>query len=505
MNTVSIRSVRQVSPLFLAAAIVVLSFLQARAEVTVRARVVEIEPEARVRIFWTWGGQGLGGTPFGGEWTEVPLDTAKPLMPSTGMTSSDALDALLMPDDKSAGDVLIENGKASDYHWLAKGVWSPELPIGNLYYRTVYARGCAPGDAGKAVAIKHAVFEFEVLQDGESVAKFTEESPSGAVCTVVLPGRMVKDGKVMPGFLEHACGLYELSRWRMEWMESLPWAGKKLPRRYEIISNLSGYGTDHGYGVRTSSLKVMSHEARTMRQMGINGVRHNPRFLMDAELRERCPAIKDLTYFTMSRTGGYPFPGAPRADSTGKRPPLPWGEGVGCPWHPAHSNRVEQARKEVEPKIAEYQGTPFVSSWELTVDEIGSAFDGTAEGKAHQGTCQHCTAKFREYLKDKGLIPRDFDVADWEPIRSTFGYFEKSYEQRMKEEAEGRERDRPKLMVPGEMPGVSEAQTAGLLGVEGAYPAEKANAGMSRDETVVDLSDADVEAGGSAEAAKALA
>lgn len=60
-------------------------------------------------------------------------------------------------------------------------------------------------------------------------------------------------------------------------------------------------------------------------------------------------------------------------------------------------------------------------------------------------------------------------------------------------------------MVPSEMPGVSEAQTAGLLGVEGAYPAEKANAGMSRDETVVDLSDADVEAGGSAEAAKALA
>ena len=479
------------------------------AEVTLRARVIEIEPEAYVRIHWVWGGQGLGGDPYGGEFTSVALKDAKSgVKPTSSVSGTDALDQLLVGEEPiGVAEYMVEKGKASDFHWLGKGIWSPELPVtdfkgGRL---TVSADGCAPGDIKKRVQIKRAIFEFEVLEDGKSVKTFTEASPWDAVCTINMPHKLLKDGKVTPAFLEEARGLSQLINWRKEYMENLPWAQDDLPEHYEIITDCGGYSEKRGFGVRTSSREIMYDEFKIMRQMGINGLRNRPSFFMDYVTENR-PEVQGFGKLTEGGAGGYPFVSAPRDRSTGRLGALPWAEGVGCPWHPVHSNRVETAKKRVAETIERNRNMPFQSTWDLTVDEIGSAFDGAAEGKAHQGTCPHCTAKFREFLKNKGLTPKDFDAKSWDSIRSTYGYFEKSHEQKMKEEAEARERDRPKPMAPGDIQSVSGKEADSLLGVAAADKGSiAARPAMTRDDTVVDLSDEEAAGKAGSDVALALA
>jgi hypothetical protein len=51
------------------------------------------------------------------------------------------------------------------------------------------------------------------------------------------------------------------------------------------------------------------------------------------------------------------------------------------------------------------------------VDEIGSVFDGSPEGKGHQSVCPRCIEGFREWLKAMGLKPSDFGAKDWSEVR----------------------------------------------------------------------------------------
>ena len=140
-------------------------------EVTVRARVTKVEPQARVRILWTWGGRGqTAGDPVNGEFTEVPLskmESPKPIVGDPFSLGTDDIDALL--GGSGANDeYLVEKGKSSDYHWLLPGVWSPAVPLSSfrnngLKYLTVGARGCSLADHRKTVNLKSVVFEFEIL------------------------------------------------------------------------------------------------------------------------------------------------------------------------------------------------------------------------------------------------------------------------------------------------------------------------------------------------------
>lgn len=136
-------------------------------QVTVRARVVELEPEARVRIHWSWGGMGLGGDPVGGEWT-----ISRPAAPQAPATTGDNL--LDMGDDEEEllghlkkpeadPDELIEHGGVYDYHWLKKGLWSAPMPFANfkapnLTFVTVFAECCATNSFKQSVQPKKAVF-----------------------------------------------------------------------------------------------------------------------------------------------------------------------------------------------------------------------------------------------------------------------------------------------------------------------------------------------------------
>jgi hypothetical protein len=472
-----------------------------------------MDPEAYVRLFWTWGGQGLGGDPVGGEWTAVkpsqpnkPAATARNELDLDGKKEADPLlDILKKPEGPQ--DVMVQEGSTYDYHWLRKGVWSPELPLsafqsGGLYFLTVYATGCKPGNTGVQFGLKRATFEFEIREDGKSLKTFTEESPTGAVGTIIVPIKYLDKGKAGPAFLEQARGLSALIAWRLSFLKALPWAGDALPSLYEIETDCGGYGTAHGYGVRTSSQAVLFDEFQILRQMGVNGLRNNPSFFLDL-VKARRPEVMGLTRMHEGRVGGYPFEPAPVDHTSGKLRPLPWSEGAGCPWHPVWSNRAANAEAALERELSAGRELPFTTWWCLTVDEIGSAFDATGEGKDHQGVCPHCTEKFRAYLKSHGLTPKDFDAADWTPIHSTYGYFSKPYTQRMKEEAEARAKAAPKIDDNAmDWKANAKADAAELVDAPAPKPAPKA---ATVDDAVVDLSDEQVRKGDAKSLEKALA
>ena len=54
----------------------------------------------------------------------------------------------------------------------------------------------------------------------------------------------------------------------------------------------------------------------------------------------------------------------------------------------------------------------------LTVDEIGSVFNSSAEGKPHMSSCPDCQAAFRKWLEGMGMQPADFDCGSWSEVRN---------------------------------------------------------------------------------------
>jgi hypothetical protein len=86
---------------------------------------------------------------------------------------------------------------------------------------------------------------------------------------------------------------------------------------------------------------------------------------------------------------------------------------AGCPWAAGVPQRTKIA---VEETVRRLSSEPGEEVWALTVDEIGSVFDGTPEGKRHVAECPHCAEAFRDYLRRQGLKPADFGVAGWEEI-----------------------------------------------------------------------------------------
>ncbi|NQT87629.1 hypothetical protein HQ560_12740, partial [bacterium] len=73
------------------------------ADLTLRARVVELSPDTPVRILWRWGGEGLGGSVVRGELTAVPAKA--PAAPETDDGLPDLLDDV--PKDR-----ILEETKA---------------------------------------------------------------------------------------------------------------------------------------------------------------------------------------------------------------------------------------------------------------------------------------------------------------------------------------------------------------------------------------------------------
>jgi len=338
---------------------------------TLRVRLTAIEPQEPTPINWRWGGEGLGG--------EVVRGT------------------------------LVEKANI--------GEWSPEVPVSSFLKGSVPSKfflTFTAGRPGKPKSIQdrtkidystNAEFEFEFSYKGKVVKRFKETGPDGGTVGIVIPFYKLEGGKQPDDseFLKELTGLSEYALKRAEFLENLPWAKWPLPKLFAFPHNIGGYGVGAGYGIRHTNKAIIEAECRALRQLGANGLRAAPDFLLKM-IAEREGYAKQFTRCYIGGAAGYPVP------RYNERNPDPE---AGCPFAPGVTERTKSA---VEQSLNMLK-IPVDEVWGLTVDEIGAVFDMAKEGKQHVTVCPYCAQGFREYLQKKGYKPSDFGQKDWSEVK----------------------------------------------------------------------------------------
>jgi len=398
-------------------------------EVMVRARVTRIEPAQRCRIHWRWGGEGLGGSVTRGELTAVPVKT--PTAPKAEEEGEK-----VPPLETGPKDRTIVPGEGVYYHYLDPGVWSPAWPLSTFKRARfiTFTLQCLDDNAKP----QDAEAEFEFSFDNKVIKSFTVYAPVAITFGLVIPsGLLGEGGAPTKEFTDALCDIKTYATRRAETLEALPWAKEPAPKLYAIITDCGGYGERPGYGTRTGDKEAVMAEYRALKQLGVNGVRGCPAFIL--EMIRTGAGIGPQFSRAIDRGGmGYPVPSVSKPDGGKMRVPT----GAGCPYFPETVKAIPTQVDEFMRAHMEFLRTlPVHEDWALTVDEIGSAFDGAPEGKDHQGACPYCREAFRNYIKEFGLTPKDFGAPDWEDIRSTYGYNAKTYEAQEKEKAEARDKE----------------------------------------------------------------
>jgi hypothetical protein len=369
-------------------------------EFTFRARVTAAEPAGKVAIHWRFGGEAQGGTVVSGrlgneldigQWTDaVPLIS------------------------------LAKNGFPPPF---MKRVWF-------ITFVAVAAEKEKPPrgkKAEKVATLTNVRMEFEFSYRGKVVKTFQEAAPDGPTVGVAIPHFRLAGGKRPddPQFLAELSGLSDYAARRARQVESLPWRDWPLPKRLMVVSDVSGYGTA-GYGVRYSNKAIVEAECRVLRQMGVNSLRAAPAFLHELAREKRgqspfvrstlraVPANGDCPLFSRGAIGhamGMPVVGYRKGRDT------PAAD-AGCPFGPKVPELTAAAVQDaLQRNLA--SGVPEV--WALTVDEIGSVFDKTPEGKTHINDCPRCIEAFRKYVQELGAVPADFDQKDWAGVKPAYG------------------------------------------------------------------------------------
>jgi hypothetical protein len=339
------------------------------AAVTLRVRIKSVQPAGAFSVHWHHGGEGLGG--------EV----------RKGVVA----DKLELNQWSEPMSVTPFNGAAYNYvtFTLAPPVTKEKRPPPAVLPTTID-------------------FEFELSYQNKVVKTVTE--PSGTTAGLHLPLKML-GGKVQPStpaFLNEVRGILEVSKSRADTLEALPWAKWPLPRKYLIITDMNGYGETPQYGVRHSNKKIVEHECRALRQLGINGLRAVPDFLAQM-IAERKEYAADLARGSEAHGVGYPCPRA-----TGKGQPDPE---AGCPFGPGVPKRqaadLEKARELLKLQVPEV--------WGLTDDEIGPIINAAADKKNHINSCPHCQEGFRQFVKSNGVTLQDLEKKDWSEVVPIYG------------------------------------------------------------------------------------
>jgi len=239
------------------------------------------------------------------------------------------------------------------------------------------------------------------------IKKFTAKGPDGGTVTIVVPVYRLVEGVQpnSPAFTEELTDVLSYARRRAEALENLPWANWPLPRRYAVINNVGGYGTGFGYGIRTTDRAVTAAELRSLRQLGVNGFRDPPDFILDM-LREGDTEAEKWNRGMISGVMGFPVEQYRAGRNEDAQAGCPFGEDV-----------AERTRQLVAESLEGIVSLPIEEVWGLTVDEIGTVIDGSREKKAHLAVCPRCIREFQEWLKGKGLKPSDFGASDWSGVR----------------------------------------------------------------------------------------
>ncbi len=427
------------------------------AQVTMRARVVQMTPaNYQVRIFWRWGGEGMGGNPVRGELTAVPVQ--EPDVPE------DSLGDDMLRDDAPPPDpgVMIEHDKARllDYYWLTPGAWSPVVPISTFknsrfLFLTVMIDGKPIKPTTAPQPLRNLLVEFEFSYAGTVIKRFTEAGTDGPTIGIVIPmWGLNKDGSPSEYFINALGGLQQYAQRKVDVLAQVPWAHQPLPKKFAFVTDCGGYGVGSGYGIRTTSRDTMLAEAQILRQIGCNGFRAIPSFINDLVNQREGLGLQFNRASLTGGLGGYPIVPLQREPLTRKILTVP--PGGGCPTYFPVEQRAAAAQAEVDQFIQKVRSEGVDEIWALTADEIGSVFDGAPEGKEHMGCCPYCRKAFQDYVKSFGLTLDDFGAPSWDDIRCTYGYFAKTWSQQQQERTDAWEAYEqsldPEMLKNGVMP-----------------------------------------------------
>lgn len=394
-------------------------------DVELRARCTKLESSQPVRIHWRWGGEGLGGSVISGELTEFLPDPSERKNPTA-------------PTDR-----IIVSGKTFNHEYLFPGTWSRWHPVssfkskGKQTFITFTLQG---KDSGPSIS--QAKLELEFRHRGQLLKTISISGPDGPTFGVVLPVQHLdSDGSPNDAFVSGLGSLKEYAEEKVRTLSRQPWAKLPAPKLYSIITDCAGYKPGSGYACRTSDKETMLAEFEVLRLLGFNGTRSLPDFVLkDVQAGEGIGP--QFSKSRITHTMGYPIPMVKRSD--GKAPMRSPGDG--CPNHPSNIAVIkERVAEAVTQLVKEAENLPVEEIWALTVDEIGSVFDGSPEGKAHMGACEFCQKDFRNFVKKDGRRLEEFGAPDWSHIRPTYGYWTKSYWAE-KEELENDVADAKKLM-----------------------------------------------------------
>ncbi len=353
-------------------------------DLTIRARLKAITPSEPSVIRWRYGGEGQGGEVIRGIFAKADV-----------------------PEDAS-----------EESHTLEVGEWSSPLKVASLAKRfpkklflTVTAGN--PGSVVDRITRERGgystgvVFEFEVAHRDRVIKTIVVEGPDGGTATLVIPAyRLTGSTKPdSPLFLSELTGVLEYATRRAESLEALPWADWPLPKKYAIVNNVGGYGCGFGYGIRTTDKRVTLAEMRALRQLGVNGFRDPPEYLLEA-MERKAPEAQAWRRAMITGVMGFP---APRF-----REGRPADPEAGCPFGENVPSRTSEM---VQESLRSILALPVDEVWGLTVDEIGTVIDQSPEKKAHLSVCPRCIRAFQVWLEAKGLKPSDFGASEWSEVR----------------------------------------------------------------------------------------
>ncbi len=366
-------------------------------DLTLRIRLKSITPETPTPIEWRYGGEGQGGEVLRGVFARVGVAVDAP--PAT--------------------------------HALSVGEWSAPVPLVSLaarfserFFLTVTA-----GNPGKTVERStgrrggystDVMFEWEFRAGADVIKTFTSAGPEGGTATLVIPVYRLTGsaGSNSPAFIEELTDVLGYALRRAETLERLSWAKWPLPDGYTILNNIGGYGTGFGYGIRTTDRAVTLAEMRSLRQLGVNGFRDPPAFLLDM-LRQNDPQAKQWSRGRITHVMGFPVEEYRTGRTEDPQAGCPFGEKV-----------ARETRRLVKESLENALAPTAEQVWGLTVDEIGAVTDRTREKKAHLSVCPRCIRGFQEWLQGKGLgapsaqfrvgerlQPSDFGATAWSGVR----------------------------------------------------------------------------------------
>ncbi|NQT92259.1 MAG: hypothetical protein HQ559_05825 [Lentisphaerae bacterium] len=243
-----------------------------------------------------------------------------------------------------------------------------------------------------------------------------------------MPSRLInKDGSPKPEFAEKVGSLKDYVLQKLQALKETPGMDRPVPRLYAISTDCYGFGEGSGYAIRTSDPETFLAEFEILRFMGMNGTVGIPAFFAKNRLKKEGIAA-EFSRLQQGAGGGYPIKTVRLVNAgRGRKKPAPQ-FGDGCPYYPPTvSNLLANVGPNTEKKLARQTNYGVDQIWARTVDEIGSVFDGAPEHKAHQGSCPYCQEAFREFVRADGRALADFGATSWKDIRSTYGYWSRTY------------------------------------------------------------------------------